>query len=78
MSGAVVVGSGPNGLAAALTTALLARGVAEPRARLAAELGVLALKEGYARWLRSEGDEPLAVHTVAALRELSDEAAALR
>ena len=67
------------GLAAAIATALVARGVAEPRARLAAELGVLALKEGYARWLAGDGDDaPLAVHTLAALRELSDEAAALR
>lgn len=67
------------GLAAAITTALVARGVAEPRARLAAELGVLALKEGYARWLHSDrGDDPLAAHVLAALRELGDEAAALR
>ena len=67
------------GLAAAITTALLARGVAQPRARLAAELGVLALKEGYARWLASErGDDGLTAHVLAALDELTGEAAALR
>ena len=67
------------GLAAAITTALLDRGTAGPRARLAAELGVLALKEGYARWLADErGDEGLTAHALAALDELTDEAAALR
>jgi hypothetical protein len=35
-------------LAAAMTTALLARGVADPTAHLASEMGVLALKRGYA------------------------------
>ena len=67
------------GLAAAMTTALLARGVPEPSARLAAELGVLAFKQGYARW--SEGDrddaEGLAPHALAALEELRAAAAAL-
>ena len=67
------------GLAVAITTALMARGVPDPRARLAAELGVLALKDGYARWLRDERDDtPLAIHTAAALHELTSEAAALR
>ncbi len=33
-------------LAAAMTTALLARGVPEPTAHLASEMGVLALKRG--------------------------------
>src|ERR1700745_3984401 len=41
-------------LAAAMTTALVARGVPDPTAHLAGELGVLAFKRGYARW--SEGD----------------------
>src|ERR1700760_226867 len=52
------------GLAAAMTAALIARGVPDPTAQLAAELGVLAFKQGYARW--SEGDrddaEGLAPH----------------
>jgi AcrR family transcriptional regulator len=58
------------GLAAAMTDALLARGVAGPTAHLAAELGVLAFKDGYARWLRADHDAPLAPHTLAALADL--------
>ena len=41
-------------LAAAMTAALVARGVPDPTAQLAAELGLLAFKRGYAEW--SEGD----------------------
>ncbi|MCK2218128.1 TetR/AcrR family transcriptional regulator [Actinomadura sp. ATCC 31491] len=67
------------GLAAAMTAALLARGVPDPTAELAAELGVLAFKRGYAQW--SEGDRDdgrgLAHHVLAALRELRTATAAL-
>src|SRR4051794_28439868 len=42
------------GLAAAMTNALLTRGVSDATAHLAGELGVLAFKRGYARW--SEAD----------------------
>lgn len=42
------------GLAHAMTTALTARGVPDSTAQLAAELGVLAFKRGYAQW--SEAD----------------------
>jgi AcrR family transcriptional regulator len=60
------------GLAAAMTTALLARGVPDPVAHLASEMGVLAFKQGYAAW--SEGnpaaDGELAPHTLAALNDL--------
>ena len=42
------------GLAAAMTTALIARGVPDSTAHLAGELGVLAFKRGYSEW--SEGD----------------------
>ena len=67
------------GLAAALSDALLARGVADAPARLAAELGVLAFKLGYAHWIESDRtDDTLANHTIAALEELRVEAAALR
>ncbi len=67
------------GLAAALSDALLARGVADAPARLAAELGVLAFKQGYAHWIESDRtDDTLANHTIAALEELRVEAAALR
>jgi AcrR family transcriptional regulator len=67
------------GLAAAMTTALVARGVPVPTAHLASELGVLAFKRGYAEW--SEGnrdvDDELAPHTLAALDELRAATASL-
>ena len=60
------------GLAAAMTEALVARGVPDPTAQLAAELGVLAFKRGFARWSGTErGDEKgLAAHTLIALDDL--------
>jgi AcrR family transcriptional regulator len=59
-------------LAATMTTALLARGVPDPTAHLASEMGVLALKRGYARWTESSQNatDELAPHTLAALEEL--------
>jgi AcrR family transcriptional regulator len=67
------------GLAAAMTAALIARGVPDPTAHLAAELGVLAFKRGYAQW--SEGDrddaEGLAPHALAALHDLRAATASL-
>ncbi|MQY30565.1 hypothetical protein NRB56_61670 [Nocardia sp. RB56] len=66
------------GLADAMTTALLARGVPEPAAHLAAEMGVLAFKRGYARWSETDsGTTGLAPYTVAALAELRAAGAAL-
>jgi AcrR family transcriptional regulator len=66
-------------LAAAMTSALVARGVPDPVAHLAAELGVLAFKRGYAEW--SEGDhaadDELAPHALAALTELRAATASL-
>jgi AcrR family transcriptional regulator len=60
------------GLAAAMTTALLARGVPDPLAHLAAEMGVLAFKCGYATWSEGNTDAggDLAPHTLAALTDL--------
>ena len=67
------------GLAAAMTAALCDRGVAEPIAQLASELGVLAFKRGYAVW--SEGGQQagddLAPHAKVALEELRVASAAL-
>ena len=67
------------GLAVAMTAALVARGVPDPTAHLAGELGVLAFKRGYAEW--SEGDRDadseLAPHTLAALDDLRAASAAL-
>ncbi|GAB2576693.1 TetR family transcriptional regulator [Paractinoplanes abujensis] len=57
-------------LAAALTGALVARGVPDPVAALAGELGVLAFKRGYAQWSEAEGESDLAPYTLAALQEL--------
>jgi AcrR family transcriptional regulator len=66
-------------LAAAMTTALIARDVPQPTAALAGELGVLAFKRGYAEW--SEGDrdpeDELAGHVLAALDELRAASASL-
>src|SRR5712672_1990796 len=60
------------GLAAAMTTALKARGVPDPIAHLASEMGVLAFKRGYAEWSKGERDpkDELARYTAAALDEL--------
>jgi AcrR family transcriptional regulator len=57
-------------LAAAMKDALVARGVADPAAALAAELGVLAFKRGFAAWSESESKPDLAPYTRAALDEL--------
>ncbi|WP_211766440.1 TetR/AcrR family transcriptional regulator [Kutzneria sp. CA-103260] len=66
-------------LAAAMTAALVARGVPDPTAALASELGVLAFKRGYAEW--SEGDraveDGLVAHLLAALDELRAASASL-
>jgi AcrR family transcriptional regulator len=59
-------------LTAAMTSALVERGTPEPSARLAAELGSLALKRGFARWAHDERDDTatFAEHTRAALADL--------
>ena len=67
------------GLAAAMTDALVSRGIADATAHLAAELGVLAFKRGYAQW--SEGDraddDGLAPYALAALQDLRAAAGSL-
>jgi hypothetical protein len=74
------------GLAAAMTTALIARGVPDPTAHLAAELGVLAFKRGYAEWSEGgheasggghEAKAELAHYTLAALDDLRAATASL-
>ena len=67
------------GLAAAMTEALAARGVPEAVAHLAAELGVLAFKRGFAAWTdgSSVAADPLAPYTLAALEDLRAASAAL-
>ena len=60
------------GMAAAMTEALVGRQVPGATARLAAEIGVLAFKQGYTTWSESERDNPegLAHHALTALAEL--------
>jgi AcrR family transcriptional regulator len=66
------------GLATAITDALLARGVPDPLAHVAAELGVLAFKRGYAEWTELEHDDGgLAPHVLAALNTLRAATASL-
>src|SRR6195952_1456453 len=66
-------------LAAAMTSALLARGVADVTAHLASEMGVLALKRGFDKWTETDQDatDELAPHTLAALDELRAATASL-
>ena len=67
------------GLAAAMTAALVARGVPDPTAHLAGELGVLAFKRGYAQWAEGERDDTngLAHHVLTALNDLRAATASL-
>ena len=66
------------GLATAITDALLARGVPDPLAHVAAELGVLAFKRGYAEWTELDHDDGgLAPHVLAALNTLRAATASL-
>ena len=60
------------GLAAAMTDALTTRGVPVVAARLAAEMGLLAFKQGFAKWVEadSEDDGGLEPYALAALDEL--------
>jgi AcrR family transcriptional regulator len=66
-------------LAAAMTTALAARGVPDPTAAIAGELGVLAFKRGYAEWAEAAPDDKndFAGYTLAALDELRAASASL-
>ena len=67
------------GMTAAMTDALVARGVPDPTAHLAAELGMLAFKRGYAQWAAADRDDGtgLAPHALAALEELRAATASL-
>ena len=66
-------------LAAAMTTALVARGVPDPIAALAGELGVLAFKRGFAEWSENDhgADDELAGYVLTALAELRAASASL-
>jgi AcrR family transcriptional regulator len=64
-------------LAAAMASALIARGVPETTAAVASELGVLAFKRGYAHWSEGDTRDELAGYTLAALSELRAASASL-
>ena len=66
------------GLATTLAAALRERGVLEPTASLAAELGVLALRTASARWSNPTNRLKLATLAREALRELQVVSATLR
>jgi hypothetical protein len=53
-----------------MSDALVARGIAVPLAHLAAELAVLAFKQGFAQWLEGDRNAALAPYILAALEEL--------
>lgn len=67
------------GLAAAMTEALLARGVPDATAHLAAEFGMLAFKRGFAAWSEGERtpDDDPTPYMLAALDELRAASASL-
>jgi AcrR family transcriptional regulator len=65
------------GLAAAMSQALQAREVDEAAASVAAELGALAFKQGFAEWVASDGERDLGALSVAALGRLRAGVAAL-
>ncbi|MGO3325934.1 TetR/AcrR family transcriptional regulator [Gordonia sp. (in: high G+C Gram-positive bacteria)] len=65
------------GLAATITQALKARGVDTVSAQLAAELGVLAFKQGFSNWVEADDDSSMAAHAARALNALRDAASTL-
>jgi AcrR family transcriptional regulator len=67
------------GLAAAMTAALVERGVPDPTAHLASEMGVLAFKQGFAEWCDADrgADHDLAHYALSALHELRAAASSL-
>ena len=65
------------GLATAVTDALKLRGVPDPTASLAAEIGILALRTAHARWSEPANRQELAVLVRQSLYELQTASAAL-
>ncbi len=62
-------------MAVAVTKALHARGVAEPAASLAAEVGIAVFKIGFERWVTEKKPHDLAAHIRAAVEALKEVAA---
>jgi len=65
------------GFAAAMTQALRERGVADPNASLAAELGVLAFSRAHVRWADPANQQPFAKLARRSLQELQAASATL-
>lgn len=67
------------GLTAAMVDALVTRGIPNPVAALAAELGALAFKRAHLAWSEADrpADDPFAPYALAALNELRAAASAL-
>lgn len=65
------------GFAAAMTTALRARGVPDTTATLAAEIGVLAFAKAHTRWGADDNDLTFAELAHEALHDLTDASVAL-
>ena len=65
------------GLATAMTDALKERGISDPTASLAAEVGVLALKIAHARWADPTNRQELAALARQSLQELQTASATL-
>ncbi|MFD4190527.1 TetR/AcrR family transcriptional regulator [Amycolatopsis thermoflava] len=65
------------GLGAAMTEALTARGVPDPAASLAADLGVRAFTRAFDRWIEPANDQPFPELARQALDELRTAAATL-
>lgn len=65
------------GLGRAMTEALLNRGTPAPIAHLAAELGLLAFKQGFESWTAVDDDSTLSQRTLAALDDLKAAATTL-
>jgi len=63
--------------AATMTTALRARGLPDPVASLAAEIGVLALRRAAVRWADPASEQPFHELAVKALAELNDASTSL-
>jgi hypothetical protein len=66
-------------LGTAMATALVDRGIPEPTAAVAAELGLLAFGRAYSTWSQTDGvaEDDLATYALTALDELRTAAAAL-
>jgi AcrR family transcriptional regulator len=65
------------GFVAAMGGALRGRGVPEPTASVAAELGALAFKQAYAAWIAGDDDQDLAQLSLDTLEQLRATASAL-